>query len=116
MNLRKNAPTDTVAVDEAVEGSNKRVLVAGGIAAGLAVVAAMSYVLLSGGSGEVGTAVVAAPQGTASSQPTAPPSKASSSPAIKKFTGKNARDPFKPLVVRAGRGGCRYVDDRCGVR
>lgn len=98
MNLRKNTPADAVVVDEPTAGSSKRVLVAGGVAAGLAVVAAMSYVLLSGGSGDTETGVVAAAKNpVAQSKPTA--SAATSAPAIKKFTGKNARDPFKALVV-----------------
>lgn len=98
MNLRKNTPADAVVVEEPTEGSNKRVLVAGGVAAGLAIVAAMSYVLLSGGSDNTDTGVVAAAKHTvATPQPTAAPAK--SAPAIKKFTGKNARDPFKALVV-----------------
>ncbi|KQX66712.1 hypothetical protein [Angustibacter sp. Root456] len=98
MNLRKNTPADAVVVEEPTEGSNKKVLVAGGVAAGLAVVAAMSYVLLSGGSDAAETGVVAAAKHTVGQQPSAAPS-ASSAPAIKKFTGKNARDPFKALVV-----------------
>lgn len=98
MNLRKNTPADAVVVEEPTAGSSKRLLVAGGVAAGLAVVAAMSYVLLSGGSGDTETGVVAAAKNpVAQSKPTA--SAATSAPAIKKFTGKNARDPFKALVV-----------------
>lgn len=99
MNLKKNAPAEAVVVDESATGSNKRVLVAGGIAAGLAVVAAMSYVLLSGGSGDTATGVVATPKRTATAQPSAAPTAAPSAPAIKKFNGSNARDPFKALVV-----------------
>jgi predicted component of type VI protein secretion system len=58
----------------------------------------MSYVLLSGGSGDSETGVVAgAKNPVAKTKPTA--SAAKSAPAIKKFTGKNARDPFKALVV-----------------
>jgi hypothetical protein len=98
MNLRKNAPADDVA-DAPVEESNKRLLVIGGVAAGLAVVAAMSYVLLSGGSEDPDLGVIASPGRTVAAQPSAPPTGAASAPAIKKFTGKNARDPFKALVV-----------------
>lgn len=99
MNLRKNTPADAVVVEEPSEGSNKKVLVAGGVAAGLAVVAAMSYVLLAGGSDDTETGVVAAAKHTVTQKPTAAPSPAKSAPAIQKFTGKNARDPFKALVV-----------------
>ncbi len=100
MNLRKNAPADGVVVDEAAASAGrKRLLVAGGLAAALALVAAMGYVFLTGGDDAAETGVVASGprvQGTATPLPTGT---ATSAPPIKKFNGKNARDPFKPLVV-----------------
>src|SRR4051794_759192 len=104
MNLRKNAPADGVVVDEAVEqAGRKKLFVAGGVAAALAVVAAMGFVFLTGGDDPVDTGVVAsaAHSPAALVPPTAPTGTATSAPAIKKFTGSNARDPFKALVVEA---------------
>ena len=101
MNLRNKAPADAVVVDESVEGSGRKgMFVAGGVAAGLAVVAGMSYMLLSGGDDAAEAGVVASAKRSVVAQPnaTAAPS---SAPAIKKFNGKNARDPFKALVVEA---------------
>ncbi len=100
MNLRNNAPAEGGVVDAGESSSRKKLLVGGGLAAALAVVAAMSYVFLAGSDNAGDTGVVASAGHSATSRPTTEPTgTATSAPAIKKFTGKNAKDPFKPLVV-----------------
>ncbi|GAB3597232.1 hypothetical protein GCM10027446_25020 [Angustibacter peucedani] len=103
MNLRKNAPADGVVVDEAGEqASRKKLFVAGGVAAALAVVAAMGYVFLTGGDDTAAdTGVVASAHHPAATATVAPTGTATSAPPIKKFDGSNARDPFKALVEEA---------------
>jgi hypothetical protein len=101
MNLRKNnAPDEGVVVDEAGQSaSRKKLFVAGGVAAALVAVGGLSYVVLGSGGDDVPTGAVAVTHTPAASQPTDAPSTATSAPAIAKFKGSNARDPFKALVV-----------------
>jgi hypothetical protein len=100
----------TQATGDADQGTaatgRKRLLVAGGVAAGLAAVAGVAFVLLTGGTDPapdgaaspdvkaVATRLPAtdAPTGPATGAPTA-------SGAIKTYSGKSAKDPFAPLVV-----------------
>jgi hypothetical protein len=101
MNLRKKSPADGV-VDESAPGSRKGLIVTAGVAAGLAVVVGMGYVLVSGGDDAAETGVVASAKHTPAAGSTATPTaaaKAKAAPAIKKYTNKTARDPFKALVV-----------------
>jgi hypothetical protein len=98
--------------DSSDGGGRRRLLVGGGIVAGLAVVAGIAFVLLSGGDSGAG-APVAGPGPVAtnrsSARPTTVPSATPTpSAAIKTYTGKNAKDPFAPLVaepVAAGAAG-----------
>ncbi|GAA4354090.1 hypothetical protein [Angustibacter luteus] len=101
MNLRKKSPADGV-VDESAPGGRKGLVVAAGVAAGLAVVVGMGYVLVSGGDDAPESGVVASANHTPAAKATAAPTKAAkakAAPAIKKYTSKTARDPFKALVV-----------------
>ena len=86
--------------------SRKQALIAGGVAAGLAVVAAMSYFLLFSGGDDAASTAVAPRRRRRQRRPVQrrADGRATSAPAIKKYTGKTARDPFKALVVEPAAG------------
>lgn len=100
--LKRNEPSEPVDPYQ-VEGdraANRTKLLLGvGVVAALVAAAAGWFVLSSGGgttsAGGSGPVATAAPTGPAA---TTAPSATASAP-IQKYTGKNARDPFKALVV-----------------
>jgi hypothetical protein len=112
-----NQPAGPAADDDLPPAGNgrKQLLIGGGIAAGLAVVAGLAFVLLTGGDDSAPSGVVAGardraatagPSGKATGKPTGPVTgKPTASGAIKTYSGKNGKDPFAPLVVEAAASG-----------
>lgn len=102
MKLSKSEPAD----DLQESGSRKRLLVASGVAVGVAAVAGMAFVFLTSGPDDaVSSAPVPPVHSTATVTGTGTTSTTTTAPVIKKFTGKIAHDPFRALVTEAAAGG-----------
>jgi hypothetical protein len=106
MNLKKSQPepADAVVADVESHGPNKVLLIGGGVVA-VAAAGALAFVLLSGGDDPVAGAAPL-PRPSASATPSATEAATpSTSVSIPTYAAKNARDPFKALVVENKGGG-----------
>jgi hypothetical protein len=102
MNLKKSEPAadGTESGAERGEMSSKLLLVGGGVVA-LVGAGALAFVLLTGGDEPVTTSALPTPSASAPAETASP----STSASIPTYAAKNARDPFKALVVDSSGGG-----------